>query len=184
MACVPRYTSGAGRSGCTCAVFSGAGLSGGGGGAPLAGGGMAGALAAQKYLNSASSAFSPPFFFGTEAGKVFFADDLGHSAEVHTYSHSPRGAIRPRSQRHTVQRIKLSCQRVPIFSFMIFLTSGHLLSFPHCFFLRPQVQTLSSCVDTLLFYEGKSRLVIITRALLLVQLQVRYSRTGSSPRPP
>ena len=33
-------------------------------------------------LLAASSAFSPPFFFATEEGKVFFADDLGHSAEV------------------------------------------------------------------------------------------------------
>jgi intraflagellar transport protein 140 len=59
--------------------------------------------------------FSPSFFFGSEEGNVFFADDLGHSA---------------------------------------------------------QVQSLSSCVDELLFYDDKRRLIILTRSLLLVQLQV------------
>ena len=70
-------------------------------------------------LNSRSeflgNAFSPSFFFGSAEGKVFFADDLGHSVEV---------------------------------------------------------QSLSSSIDTMLFYTDKNRLVIITRALLLTQLQV------------
>jgi len=60
-------------------------------------------------------AFSPAFFFGTEEGKVFYADDLGHSTEV---------------------------------------------------------QALSSAVETMLYYEERSRLVIFTRGLMLAQLQV------------
>lgn len=34
------------------------------------------------------------------------------------------------------------------------------------------MQSLSSCVDQLLFYDDKRRLIILTRSLLLVQLQV------------
>ena len=101
-----QYSTGAGRSPCTCAVFSGAGGLGAGPGAGFGAG-------AGKYLGA--SAFSPPFFFGSEEGRVFFADDLGHSAEV---------------------------------------------------------QSLASPVDSLLFYDGRSRLVILTRGHLLAQLQV------------
>jgi intraflagellar transport protein 140 len=83
------------RSPCTTAVFSTSNLD------------KAGAFL--------GSNFSPSFFFGSEEGNVFFADDLGHSA---------------------------------------------------------QVQSLSSCVDELLFYDDRRRLIILTRSLLLVQLQV------------
>ncbi|GMI07811.1 hypothetical protein TrVE_jg6403 [Triparma verrucosa] len=38
----------------------------------------------------------------------------------------------------------------------------------HC----TDVQSLSSCIDCLMFYEGKSRLVIVTRSLLMTQIQV------------
>lgn len=62
-----------------------------------------------------SKAFSPSFFFATEAGAVCYADDLGHCSEV---------------------------------------------------------QQLTSPVDRLLFYEAARRLVIITRSLLMTQLQV------------
>lgn len=61
-----------------------------------------------------SKAFSPSFFFATEAGTVCYADDLGHCSEV---------------------------------------------------------QQLTSAVDRLVFYEAVRRLVIITRSLLMTQLQ-------------
>ncbi|CAM9286859.1 unnamed protein product [Discosporangium mesarthrocarpum] len=60
-------------------------------------------------------AFSPSFFFSTEAGLVCYADDLGHCTDV---------------------------------------------------------QQLTSSVDRLVFYEEEKRLVIITRSLLMTQLQV------------
>lgn len=60
-------------------------------------------------------AFSPSFFFATEAGAVCYADDLGHCSEV---------------------------------------------------------QQLTSAVDRLMFYEAARRLVVITRSLLMTQLQV------------
>lgn len=60
-------------------------------------------------------AFSPSFFFATEAGAVCYADDLGHCSDV---------------------------------------------------------QQLSSAVDRLVFYEAERRLVVITRSLLMTQLQV------------
>jgi hypothetical protein len=65
-----------------------------------------------RYPHALAPTSSPP---GTEDGKVYFADDLGHMTEV---------------------------------------------------------QALSSSVDCMKFYGDKSRLVIITRALLMVQLQV------------
>jgi len=135
-----QYSTGSrgGMSGCTTAVFSGArkapsGIGGDSGpssskekelasaSASLARFGLSGYgnLLSGSALGSGSalaSSFSPPFFFGSEDGRVFFADDLGHSAEV---------------------------------------------------------QSLGSVIDTLLFYEDRSRLVILTRALLLTQLQVR-----------
>jgi intraflagellar transport protein 140 len=33
-------------------------------------------------------AFSPPFFFGTSRGLIFFADDLGHCSEIQALSSS------------------------------------------------------------------------------------------------
>lgn len=46
----------------------------------------AGCFSTSGYLNSRSdvlgSSFSPPFFFGCVDGKVYYADDLGHSTEV------------------------------------------------------------------------------------------------------
>mmetsp|Transcript_83931 Transcript_83931/g.237404 ORF Transcript_83931/g.237404 Transcript_83931/m.237404 type:complete len:1469 (+) Transcript_83931:229-4635(+) len=79
----------------------------------------AGVFSTAGHMQSRSDvlghAFSPSFFYGTEDGKVYFADDLGHMTEV---------------------------------------------------------QALSSSVDCMKFYGDKSRLVIITRALLMVQLQV------------
>ncbi|KAJ1446802.1 hypothetical protein M885DRAFT_591648 [Pelagophyceae sp. CCMP2097] len=83
-------------SGVTCAVFS-----------TLASG-------AQKP-EALAHAFSPAFFLGTRGGGVFYADDLGHCAEV---------------------------------------------------------AALGSHVDHLLFYEQRDRLVVLTRALTLVQLQI------------
>ncbi|KAG5176880.1 putative intraflagellar transport protein 140 [Tribonema minus] len=38
----------------------------------------------------------------------------------------------------------------------------------HC----TDIQQLGSCVDTLMFYEGAMRLIVVTRSLLMVQLQV------------
>ncbi|CAN0079145.1 unnamed protein product, partial [Laminaria digitata] len=66
-------------------------------------------------------AFSPSFFFATEAGSVCYADDLGHCSDV---------------------------------------------------------QQLSSAVDRLVFYEAARRLVVITRSLLMTQLQVCLCAQG------
>lgn len=46
----------------------------------------------------------------------------------------------------------------------------------HC----SEVQQLTSAVDRLLFYEAARRLVIVTRSLLMTQLQVRSANPSKT----